>query len=166
MMRGFGNFGNLIGDIHYVLPGVFNANPYPQVVGSQLWTIPFELMCYLTLTVIAGVGLFGARRWLLALMVLLQVAVAVRLCIHGSHYEATVRGVLLSAVFWLGLLSSVGATKYPGTATLLWQAPYRRRSCCRCRQLATFSSHSRRPASVIVALPWSTWPIALPSSWR
>ena len=96
-------FANIIGDIHYVLPGVFSTNPYPEIVNSQLWTIPFELKCYAALTVIAGIGLFSARRWLLASMILLQLAVAVRLCIHHPNYDPTFRGVLLVGCFLAGL---------------------------------------------------------------
>jgi peptidoglycan/LPS O-acetylase OafA/YrhL len=51
-------FLNMIGDIHYFLPGVFSSNPYP-FVNVQLWTIPFELACYLTLL---GLSLIGAYR--------------------------------------------------------------------------------------------------------
>ena len=53
-------FLNIVGEIHYILPGVFNFNPLPKVVNSQLWTIPYEFYCYLALTVLA---LIGARRW-------------------------------------------------------------------------------------------------------
>ena len=41
-------FLNMLGDIHYFLPGVFGSNPYP-FVNVQLWTIPYELGCYLAL---------------------------------------------------------------------------------------------------------------------
>lgn len=49
---------NVFGDIHYFLPGVFANNPRPDVVNMQLWTVPFELLCYVTLTalVVAGGG--------------------------------------------------------------------------------------------------------------
>ncbi len=40
-------FLNVIGYIHYYLPGLFLTNPYSGVVNAQLWTIPFELECYI-----------------------------------------------------------------------------------------------------------------------
>lgn len=52
-------FLNITGMIHYYLPGVFENNP-SNVVNTQLWTIPFELKCYATLTVM---GLFKLHRW-------------------------------------------------------------------------------------------------------
>jgi peptidoglycan/LPS O-acetylase OafA/YrhL len=56
-------FLNILGDPHYYLPGVFTSTPFDRVNG-QLWTVPFELKCYVTLAVL---GLLGAthRRSLL-----------------------------------------------------------------------------------------------------
>lgn len=39
-------FANLFGVIHYILPGVFEGNPFPATVNGSLWTIPFEIGCY------------------------------------------------------------------------------------------------------------------------
>ncbi len=37
--------------IQYVLPGVFETNPLPDVVNGSLWSLPYEIVCYLSLTV-------------------------------------------------------------------------------------------------------------------
>ncbi|MCI0734822.1 MAG: acyltransferase [Beijerinckiaceae bacterium] len=50
---------NAIGDIQLFLPGVFANNPWPRMVNFQLWTVPFELLCYATLT---GLALAGCQR--------------------------------------------------------------------------------------------------------
>jgi len=61
-------FYNLVGYIHYDLPGVFTHNPYPIAVNGSLWTVPFELQCYVLLV---GIGLLGlTRRWCLMILVL------------------------------------------------------------------------------------------------
>jgi peptidoglycan/LPS O-acetylase OafA/YrhL len=54
-------FLNIIGEIHYVLPGVFENNPFPNNVNTQLWTIPFELACYLVLIFFAVFRLIKFR---------------------------------------------------------------------------------------------------------
>jgi peptidoglycan/LPS O-acetylase OafA/YrhL len=59
-------FLNIIGDIHYRLPGVFAENPMPAVVNGQLWTVPFELECYVALGGLAVIGILRARYLLLA----------------------------------------------------------------------------------------------------
>jgi peptidoglycan/LPS O-acetylase OafA/YrhL len=57
-------FLNIFGDIHYVLPGLFESNPNPRIVNNQLWTIPFELQCYLILGGLSATSILR-NRWLL-----------------------------------------------------------------------------------------------------
>ena len=40
-------FGNIVGHVSFVLPGVFQDNPWPSVVNTNLWTLPPEFWCYL-----------------------------------------------------------------------------------------------------------------------
>lgn len=47
---------NILGEIHYRLPGLFLANPDPDIVNRQLWTIPVELKCYAALSVLFLLG--------------------------------------------------------------------------------------------------------------
>lgn len=47
--------------IHYVLPGVFENNPYPRGVNGSLWTIPLEVRCYSVLVCAGLVGLLKNR---------------------------------------------------------------------------------------------------------
>jgi peptidoglycan/LPS O-acetylase OafA/YrhL len=55
---------NITGDSHFVLPGVFANNPFPRIVNAQLWTVPYELGCYIIISALALLGL--ARRPYLA----------------------------------------------------------------------------------------------------
>lgn len=48
-------FQNILGIIHYYLPGVFEHNPFDQVNG-QLWTVPSELECYIALAALSAIG--------------------------------------------------------------------------------------------------------------
>ena len=50
-------FLNIIGFIHYELPGVFIANPFPGQVNGSLWTVPFEIGCY---AIMSCLIIFGA----------------------------------------------------------------------------------------------------------
>lgn len=49
-------FLNCFGWIHFDLPGVFAHNPYPSQVNGSLWTVPFEVMCYLAIGVLIACG--------------------------------------------------------------------------------------------------------------
>lgn len=65
----FAYFGNLVGRMRYGLPGVFDDLPLPGLVNVQIWTIPYELECYLLLGCLAMVGLTRRPTWFLAFAV-------------------------------------------------------------------------------------------------
>jgi peptidoglycan/LPS O-acetylase OafA/YrhL len=63
---------NIIGDIHYHLPGLFLSNPASGIVNGQLWTVPFELRCYFLLAILALVGVANRPKMLFWCSILLQ----------------------------------------------------------------------------------------------
>lgn len=44
-------FLNIVGFVNFLLPGLFENNPYPRIVNANLWTLPAEFYCYLLLVV-------------------------------------------------------------------------------------------------------------------
>ena len=60
----FTYFLNVIGYIHYRLPGVFINLPASGYVNLQLWTVPLELDCYLILTALVIIGVAKRKIWL------------------------------------------------------------------------------------------------------
>lgn len=49
-------------DVHYALPGVFTTHPLPHAVNGSLWSLPYEIKCYLALMLVGSV--FPERlRW-------------------------------------------------------------------------------------------------------
>jgi peptidoglycan/LPS O-acetylase OafA/YrhL len=70
-------FLNAIGWIHYTLPGVIDETGAPRIINGQLWTIPFELECYITLAVLALVGLTQRPKLFAAAIVALAVVLTV-----------------------------------------------------------------------------------------
>lgn len=98
-------FLNVVGYIHYVLPGVFEHNPVPGIVNAQLWTVPFEFQCYLALGGLAIAGIVKDRRILLGVVVIgqtLWAAEAVRRGEAGATNGAS--GALLILCFLAGVL--------------------------------------------------------------
>jgi peptidoglycan/LPS O-acetylase OafA/YrhL len=61
---------NIIGHIHYRLPGVFYHNPIPEIINGQLWTIPWEFACYATIVVLALVGTARSRSFFLIVAII------------------------------------------------------------------------------------------------
>ncbi|BBC02898.1 MULTISPECIES: acyltransferase family protein [Bradyrhizobium] len=66
-------FLNIVGDIHYELPGVFLHNPLPDLVNAQLWTVPYELWCYVILALLAVLTICFNRVAFLGVMVIAQI---------------------------------------------------------------------------------------------
>ena len=52
--------------LNYDLPGVFAANLYGPAINGSLWTLSYEVLCYLGV-VVAGLAGLLARPWLFAL---------------------------------------------------------------------------------------------------
>jgi peptidoglycan/LPS O-acetylase OafA/YrhL len=77
-------FLNTMGIIHYALPGLFLSNPISGVVNGQLWTVPWELKCYIALTLLA-VSTVVRRR---ALFAILTAAGCVALFALQGHHAA------------------------------------------------------------------------------
>jgi peptidoglycan/LPS O-acetylase OafA/YrhL len=65
----FKYLANVIGWIHYQLPGLFLTNPVANRVNGQLWTVPWELWCYASLTVAGLLRLIRSRTLFLAAVI-------------------------------------------------------------------------------------------------
>lgn len=61
----FDYFHNLYGNVRFYLPGVFEAQPYNKV-NASIWTVPFELECYVALSALYLFGVYRSRWVLLA----------------------------------------------------------------------------------------------------
>jgi peptidoglycan/LPS O-acetylase OafA/YrhL len=91
-------FLNIIGDIHYTLPGLFDG----ETINLQLRTIPAELECYISLVCISLVGLIRRRWLLLALLSLATLVLTWFSFVHGlviAHHVMTLR-VLVTSFLW------------------------------------------------------------------
>jgi peptidoglycan/LPS O-acetylase OafA/YrhL len=130
---------NVVGDIHFYLPGVFENNPWPRLVNYQLWTVPYELLCY---AILAGLLLFGSvlRRVMIPLAAF-GVAVADIINrplteeMHAPSITGHVEGQLLVVAFLAGVSLYLHREKiswsFPmfagaltATLPLLWLIPY------------------------------------------
>lgn len=70
-------FLNILGIIQYTLPGVF-ANNNSTMVNGQLWTIPYELECYIAISILYIVTLHRRPRTFVVLLALMTVALTFR----------------------------------------------------------------------------------------
>lgn len=92
------------------LPGVFEAAPFARGVNGSLWTLPYEVRCYL---VVAALGVVGLLSWRWA-MALLLACLAVSFAF--VHFPEQLRG-------WPGasvIRQSADLTSYFAAGMLCW----------------------------------------------
>lgn len=102
---------NMVGDIHYHLPGVFNTNPVSQV-NAQLWTIPYELECYIAISALGLIGLTRKPRLFFLVVAILQVFMFTRTAFsfHDLTYNpGFARGAPTGDLCLLAFLAGVAA---------------------------------------------------------
>ncbi len=97
--------GNMLGHVQFDLPGVFLTNPTPGIVNRQLWTVPYELYCYLTLSAVALLG----RQWIkLNVSVVIAAVIAAYVLGHLSKRD----DILQLANFQLVLCFLIGVALF------------------------------------------------------
>ena len=77
-------FLNIFGEIQYVLPGLFERNPWARTVNAQLWTLPYEMMCYIALAALALVGIYRRRQAFALMVVAANLILAARYAIKAA----------------------------------------------------------------------------------
>jgi peptidoglycan/LPS O-acetylase OafA/YrhL len=75
-------FGNIIGKIRFVLPGMFLDNPMPGIVNINLWTLKPEFICYVIMAALILTGLVRKGQGVALSIVALLVGSAI---INYSH---------------------------------------------------------------------------------
>jgi peptidoglycan/LPS O-acetylase OafA/YrhL len=65
--------------IHYALPGVFVGNPAGIPINGSLWSLPYEIRCYIALVILWFLPL--SKRWLALVLV---VTLLILLCIRPA----------------------------------------------------------------------------------
>ena len=116
----FRYFLNMLGWIHYHLPGVFVDNPVPRTVNGSLWTVPYEAECYIVLALVALLGLVRRPALFLGLLALACVALIVWNAAHGDPdpSRGTLTGRQLILFFLAGVLLHLGRDRVPSSGWL------------------------------------------------
>ncbi|MFN5719030.1 MAG: acyltransferase family protein [Bradyrhizobium sp.] len=111
-------FLNIVGDIQYELPGVFLHNPMPDVVNAQLWTVPYELWCYVVLALLAVTTICFNRVAYLVFLVAVQVALLSYDIYRWDEVPIQLRPHLLVFCFLAGVGFYLWRDKVPFHRTL------------------------------------------------
>ena len=92
---------NVFGIIHFNLAGVFTHNPV-NTVNNQLWTIPYELKCYILLTVLGILAITKAPRLLGGAALVLNFAAFLWIWHRGilAYWDKPTGSMLLVSFLW------------------------------------------------------------------
>ena len=112
-------FGNILGVVHFTLPGVFEQNRVPRVVNSQLWTIPFELECYVSLAIVSLLMGLRHRRIFVALLTLFSLAATAGAVVNNSVSPfAPLQGRVLVVAFLAGVAIHLYRDRIPYSSAI------------------------------------------------
>ncbi len=93
-----------------VLPGVFETVPFARAVNGSLWTLPYEVRCYV---LVAGLGMLGLLSWRVTALLLLA---SLTISIAFIAYPEALRGVRGAPV----LRHSADLFSFFGVGMLCW----------------------------------------------
>lgn len=97
-------FRNIVGDIHFTLPGVFTTNT-TDVVNANLWTLPWELQCYIVMSIMIVTGIVYSRKILTIVFAVATVGLLYASIVNGFEVvPAAVDGPTLVYYFVAGVL--------------------------------------------------------------
>jgi peptidoglycan/LPS O-acetylase OafA/YrhL len=102
---------NIVGWIHFTLPGVFLDNPRPNMVNQQLWTVPWELDCYIVLGALAFAGLKKSRALLIVAIVAAHLFAVFWYSFHEAKSPLIAKAGVLPISFLVGVLFYFYASK-------------------------------------------------------
>jgi peptidoglycan/LPS O-acetylase OafA/YrhL len=100
-------FLNILGNLHFFLPGMFASNPVSGIVNLNLWTLLPEYYCYLIISVLMFMRLIYSRRYL-TLIGTVSLVAATAYVIRGknlANFVGVVDWKFLVLSFVLGCLA-------------------------------------------------------------
>ena len=107
---------NMIGRIRFELPGVFATAPMANVVNSSLWTVPFELECYIILAALGLLKLHKQPKILLLLLLAVILSLSAYTIIKPENFlypKANLTGRQLVIFFVAGVAAYLNRDSIP-----------------------------------------------------
>lgn len=113
---------NVTGHIQYFLPGVFEGNPFARTVNGQLWTVPWELICYVLISCAALVGI-KKYTFIAPISVILMISVHFLARFYKNdfvyyRYDGALSGSILLISFMVGITTYLYRKKITANAFL------------------------------------------------
>jgi len=108
----YGYFLNIIGDVHFYLPGVFENTSHSQLVNGNLWTLPSEFYCYLAASILMFSSILYNRKIYTAIFVAVSLTLAISNTVFGLNSGPDMLDqYTISYYFFCGVLAFIWKDK-------------------------------------------------------
>lgn len=108
--RFFRYFGNIVGHVTFFLPGVFQDNPWPNIVNGNLWTLQPEFWCYALMMLAMVTGVLRRRLMLACALIAVLLAAAVADAGHIGFANVMLRNQYTT--WYVTAMFCIGVTAY------------------------------------------------------
>lgn len=95
--------------VQYSLPGVFETNLYANAVNGSIWTIPYEVLCYIAVGLLGYYGLLKNEKSILLVLLLLLI---ISFVLPAAYLVYNIKGFLLGTLVDLSLYFCMGMVFY------------------------------------------------------
>ena len=116
----FAYFRNIVGNIHFTLPGVFidPARTNSNWVNGSLWTVPSEMYCYISLGILMIIGIAYKKVGMLAFLVLATLFLVVLAEVRQMFYIGVAHWTTLILCFYAGAVLFLYRERVPSSGWL------------------------------------------------
>ncbi len=111
---------SLAGNLRYSLPGVFGDLPYAHGINGSLWTLPWELRMYVSLTLLGMLGIAKRPRWFSVLALIGIVAFLVNEHFLFSSSDFVRKTLRFTTFFYGGGMLFVERKRIPFHPAVAW----------------------------------------------
>lgn len=108
-------------NIQYNLPGVFESNLYPNAVNGSIWTIPYEVLCYIGVSLMGYYGILRQKKVILLFFIILF---SINYIVTPQISSINLNGFLMGSLIELTLFFLMGVLFYVYRESILLNRKY------------------------------------------
>lgn len=96
-------------NVQYNLPGLFENNLYPNAVNGSIWTLSYEVLCYMGLLILGYYGIFKTKK---SVLLVFLVITSIGFFLPDTYSLTNLNGFLLGELLSLTQFFAIGMVYY------------------------------------------------------